>query len=77
MFMMTDLIEPRMEKLILNHLIGNNCPVFRNGSLGSYFFKLTLGSDYLELCFCRGESLSNHPDSVILQKYQVSFKPEF
>ena len=34
-----------------NHLIGNNCPEFRNGHLDCYIFKLTLGSDCLELCF--------------------------
>ena len=48
---MIDLIGPRMEKLILNNLIGNNCPEFCNGFLDSYLFKLTLGSDFLELCF--------------------------
>ena len=51
MFTITNLIEPRMRKLTLNHLIGNNCPKFRNGTLSSYFFKLTSGSDCLELCF--------------------------
>ena len=48
--MITNMIEPRIRKLILNHLIGNNCPEFYNRLLDSYFFKLTLGSDYLELC---------------------------
>ena len=47
-----DLIQPRMGKLILNHLIGNNCPESCNGLLYSYFFKLTLGSHCFELCFC-------------------------
>ena len=37
--------------LIFNYLIGNNCPKLRNGLLGSYFHKLTLGSDCLEICF--------------------------
>ena len=46
MFMITNLIKSRLEKLVLNHLIGNNCPMFRNGLLD--FFKLTSGSDYLE-----------------------------
>ena len=32
-----------------NHLIRNNCPEFRNEHLESYFFKLTLGGDCLEL----------------------------
>ena len=45
--------EPRMRKLILNHVTGNNCPEFRNGLLGSYFFKLALEMDFLELCFRR------------------------
>ena len=45
--------ELRMGKLILNHLIWNNCPEFCNGLLGSYFFKLTLESDYVEPCFWR------------------------
>ena len=49
--MITNLIEARMGKLILNHLIGNNCPVFGNGLLATCFFKLTLGSDCLELSF--------------------------
>ena len=49
--MATNLIEPCMGKLILNHLTGNNCPDFRKEDLDSYFFKLTLGSDCLELCF--------------------------
>ena len=53
MFMMTNLIEPRTVKLILSHLIGNNCPEFHNGLLYSYFFKLTLGSDCFQLCFWR------------------------
>ena len=53
MLMITNLIEPRMGKLILSHLIVNNCPEFRNGLLDSYFFKLTLGSDCLELWFSR------------------------
>ena len=51
MFMIPNLIEPRMGKLIHNHLTGNNCPEFRNGLLDCCFFKLTLGSDCLELCF--------------------------
>ena len=51
MLVITNVIELRMGKLILNHLIGNNYPEFRSGLLDSYFFKLTLGSDYLELCF--------------------------
>ena len=37
--MITNLIEPHMEKLILNHWIRNNYPEFRNGPLDSYFFK--------------------------------------
>ena len=51
MLVITNVIELRMGKLILNHLIGNNYPEFRNGLLDSYFFKVTLGSDCLELCF--------------------------
>ena len=46
--MITTLIKPRNGKLVLDRLIGNNCPEFRNGLLNIYFFKLTLGSDYLE-----------------------------
>ena len=48
MFMITNLIELRMGKLMLNHLIVNNCPELRDGLLD---FKLTLGSDCFELCF--------------------------
>ena len=44
-FMITELVEPRMEKLILNHLIENNYTEFRDELLDCYFFKLTLGSD--------------------------------
>ena len=51
MFMITNLIVPRMGKLILNNLIGNSNQEFRNGFLDSYLFQLTLGSNYLELCF--------------------------
>ena len=68
MFIITNLIEPRMGKLILNHLTGNNCPEFHNGLLDSYFFKLTLGSDFGN--FVSESRFENHPDSVILQKYQ-------
>ena len=39
-FMITNLIEPGMGKPIVHHLIGNNCPEFRDGLLDSYFFKL-------------------------------------
>ena len=49
--MITNLIEPHIGKLILKHLIGNDCLEFHNGLLDSSFFKLTLGSDCLELCF--------------------------
>ena len=49
--MITNSIKPRMGKLVLNHLIENNCPKFRNGLLDSYCFKLTLGSDCVELSF--------------------------
>ena len=46
--MITNLIEPCMGKMILNHLTGNNCPEFLNGLLRSYFYKLTLESGCLE-----------------------------
>ena len=49
--MVTNLSKPRNGKLVLDRLIGNNCPEFRNGLPNIYFFKLTLGSDYLELFF--------------------------
>ena len=48
---MTNLSESRMGKPILNHLIENNSPKFRNGLLDSYFFKLTIGGVCLELYF--------------------------
>ena len=44
------MVEARMGKLILNHLIGNNSPEFCDELLDSYLFKLTLGSDCLKLC---------------------------
>ena len=50
-FMITTLVEPRMRKLILNHMIGNTCPEFRNRLQNSYFFKLNSVSGCLELCF--------------------------
>ena len=49
---------------------------FCNGLLGSYFFKLTLGNDCLQLCFWT-IAFKNHPDSVILQKYQSCSKQTF
>ena len=49
--MITNWIEPHMGKMILNHLVGNNCPLFHNGLPESYFFKLNVGSDCLGLCF--------------------------
>ena len=51
MFMITNFIETRTGKLLLGHLIGNNNPEFHNGLLDSYFFKPTLGSCCLKLCF--------------------------
>ena len=50
MFVITNLVETRFGKLILNHFIGINCPEFRRGVADSYFFKLTLGSDCLDFC---------------------------
>ena len=41
MFMITDLIEPDVRKLILHNLTGNNSPEFHNGFLDSYLFKLS------------------------------------
>lgn len=75
MFIITNLIEPRIGKLILNYLTGKNRSELCNGLLDSYFFKLALGMDCLELCF-----FQNHPTSVILEKYQTfsnhSFKQD-
>ena len=51
MWMITNLIEPHMGKLILDPVIGNTCQEFRHEFLDSYFFKLTLGSDCLKLYF--------------------------
>ena len=55
-----------MGKLILNHLIGNSCPVFHYGHLECHFFKLTLGNDCLELFL--DSRFKIYPDSVMLQK---------
>ena len=63
MFMITHFIKLHMGKLILNHLIGIDCPKFCSGLLDSYFFRLTLGSDCLELCFWLVGHLQNYPDS--------------
>ena len=56
MFMITNVIELCMGKVIPNHLIRNNYPESRNGLLDVYIFKLTLGSDYWY--FVSGQSLS-------------------
>ena len=74
MFMITNLITPCMGKLILNHLIENNCLEFRNGFLGSYFFKLTLGSYCLELA--SGQSLSKPSCLSNITKIPIAFKQE-
>ena len=58
--MITNLTELCMGKLILNHLIGNNCSEFRNELANCYFFKITLGSEVI----------------ITLQKKTVAFKPE-
>ena len=75
--MITNLIKPRMRKLILNHLIGNDSPEFHNGLLGCYFFKLNLGSDCWNFLFLRSP-FQNHLDLVISQKQRslsnLSFK---
>ena len=57
--LMENFIFCAVGKLILTHLIGNNCSEFRNGFLDSYVFKPTLGSDYFELCFWTGD-FKNH-----------------
>ena len=51
MFLMTNLIEPRMEKLIINHLIGNNCPEFRHGFLDLVLFQTDSRKWLLETLF--------------------------
>ena len=71
MFMITNLIEPRMGKLILNHLIGNNRPEFRNGFMDSYFFKRTLKSNCLKKQLFLGSRIQNHPN---ITKIQVALK---
>ena len=68
--MITNLIEPCMGKLILNHLFGNNCPRVLQWASGQLLFQTTLGSDCLELFLESPFPSQNHPDSVILQKYQ-------
>ena len=47
----TNLIEPHMRKLKLNHLIGNNRPEFRNGRLDSYFFQTDFRKGLFETLF--------------------------
>ena len=73
-FMITNLIELGMEKLILNHMIGNNCPEFCNGLPDSYFFKLILRSDCLEVCFWTITFKSSWFSNIT--KIPVAFKPE-
>ena len=74
MFVITNLIKPWMGKLILNHLIGNNFPEFHIRLLGSYFFKLTLGSDCLELCFW---TVDFKTILILNLTPKLSFKPRF
>ena len=66
----------RTGMLILNHLIENNCPQFRDGLLDSYFFKLTLGSDCLELRLWEF-AFKTITNSVILQIYQLLSNKSF
>ena len=73
-FMITNLIELCMEKLILNHLIGNNCPEFCNGLPDSYFFKPILRSDCLEVCLWTVTFKSSWFSNIT--KIPVVFKPE-
>ena len=49
-------------------------PEFRSGLLNSYFFKLALGSDCLELF--SGQSLSKVSKLIDITKISVAFKPE-
>ena len=62
MFIITNLIESRVKKLILNHLAGNNYPEFCDGLFQTGFRKWMFGTLFLESRF------ENYPDSVILQK---------
>ena len=55
-----------MKTLILNCLIGNNCPEFRNGLLDSHFFKLTLW-EVIASNFFRDSLFQKDPDSVTIQ----------
>ena len=72
MFMITNFIEPYMEKLILNHLIEKNCPCdkkklqwpFGQLPFQTNFRKWLFGTLFLDSRF------QNHPDSLIFQKYQ-------
>ena len=70
MFIITNLIEPRMGKLILNHLIENSCPELAMDFWAVVFFKLTLRSDCLELYFGTVAFITILTWLVILQKYQ-------
>ena len=74
--MITDLNEPRMGKLTLNHSIGNNCPEFRDGLLDSSFFE----TDFRKWLFgtlSLDSRFDNYPDSLILQKYQLLSNQNF
>ena len=66
-----------MGKVILNHLIGNNCPEFRNGLLGSYFFKLTcrVNLDFIWI-FVSGQSFLKSSGLSSITKILALFKPE-
>ena len=61
MFMISNLIKICTEKMILSHLIGNNFPMVNFYQL---LRKRLFGILFLESRF------QNHPDTVLLEKYQ-------
>ena len=62
--MITNLIKPHMGKRILNQFIGNICPELCNGLLKQLLYQTVSGTLFRDSCF------QNHPDSVLLEKYQ-------
>ena len=70
MFIITNLIEPRMGKLMVNHLIGNGCPEFcKQWTSRQLLFQIDFGKWLFGTLFL-GSPFQNHPDSVMLKNYQ-------
>ena len=70
--MITNLIEPRMMELILDHLIENNSTELRSGVLDSYFSNWFY--EVIVQNFVSGQSLSKVSWLSNITKIPVAFK---